>query len=127
MRYLAGTDSVHTTAAIADYLDERAGDDDAVTVVAAVPPDDPTATRDAQEALNVAPVRLAGIGEVETEIREGEPAPALLEAAADVDADEIVLGPYGGDPDAEPVVGSTVMAVLEAASRPVVVVPIPDV
>jgi len=54
MHYLAGTDSVHTTAAICDYLDDRATADDAVTVIAVAPSDDPTARRDAGEALNVA-------------------------------------------------------------------------
>jgi len=71
MHYLAGTDSVHTTAAICDYLDERATGDDTVTAIAVVPPDDPTARRDGDEALNVAPVRLATVGNVATERRSG--------------------------------------------------------
>jgi len=127
MQYLAGTDSVHTTAAICDYLTARATADDTVTVVAAIDPDDPTARRDGQEALNVAPVRLATVGTVDTDIREGDPAPTLLEAAADLEVDELVIGPYSGHPDAERRLGTTARRVLEGADRPVVVVSMPDI
>ncbi|TMT86850.1 universal stress protein [Haloterrigena sp. H1] len=126
MRYLAGTDSVHTTAAICDYLDDRATADDAVTVIAVAPSDDPTARRDAGEALNVATVRLAAVGDVETERRSGTPADVLCEAAADYDADELVIGTHGGGPDATREVGSSARRLLAAADRPVVVVPIPE-
>ncbi|WP_265107878.1 universal stress protein [Halosolutus halophilus] len=126
MRYLAGTDSVHTTAAICDYLDDRATADDEVAVVSIAPPDDPAAERDSQEALNVAPVRLTAIGSVETHLREGEPAAELLAAAGESDADEIVIGAHGGSPKATADVGSTARAVLANAARPVVVVPVPD-
>ena len=128
MHYLVGTASVHTTAAICDYLDERATADDTVTVVAVAPPDDATARRDAQEALNVAPVRLATVGEVRTELREddGEPAAVLLEEARAADADEILLTPREGTPDASPGVGTTARTVLEESSLPIVVVPAPE-
>jgi len=126
MDYLAGTDSVHTTAAICDYLDDRATVDDTVTVVAVAPSDDPTARRDCEEALNVAPVRLATVGNVETEVREGTPADELRTAAADADSDEIVIGAHSGDPDATRGLGSTARTLLETATRPVVVVPIPE-
>ena len=126
MHYLAGTDSVHTTAAICDYLDERATGDDTVTAIAVVPPDDPTARRDGDEALNVAPVRLATVGNVATERRSGPTADRLAEAAREFDVDEIVIGAHGGDPDATRALGSTARRVLEDANRPVVVVPIPE-
>lgn len=126
MHYLVGTDSVHTTAAVCDYLVDRAGTEDAVTVVAVVPSDDPTATRDCEEALNVATVRLTGVGEVETDLREGEPATTLLAAADETNADEIVLGPRRGSPDATADVGSTARAVLTDAEVPVVIVPAPE-
>lgn len=128
MHYLAGTTSVHTTAAICDYLDERATDDDTVTVVAVAPTGDATARRDAREALNVAPVRLATVGDVRTELREDDtdPARVLLEAAATVDADEVLIAPREGTPDASPGLGSTARALLEDASLPVVVVPAPE-
>lgn len=126
MQYLIGTDSVHTTAAICDYLDDRATADDEVAAVSIAPPDDAAAQRDGQEALNVAPVRLVAIGSVETELREGEPAAELLAAASEVEADEIVIGARSGRPDANADLGSTAQALLTNASCPVVVVPIPD-
>ena len=124
MHYLVGTDSVHATAAICDYLEGRATSDDAVTVVAAV--DETTTRQDAREALNVAPVRLATVGDVETDVREGAPADRLLEVAEAVDADELVVGSRSGRPDATAALGSTARAVLEDAARPVVVVPMPE-
>lgn len=124
MQYLVGTDSVHTTAAICDYLDERATTDDAVTVVAVV--DETTARQDAREALNVAPVRLATVGDVDTDVRDGAPADCLLEAADEIDADELVVGAHSGAPDTTRDLGSTAQSVLEDATRPVVVVPIPE-
>ncbi|MFA9416732.1 universal stress protein [Natrinema sp. HArc-T2] len=128
MHYLVGTDSVHTTAAICDYLDDRATGDDTVTVISVAPADDPTARRDADEALNVATVRLAAVGDVEIDRRSGSgtPADVLCEAATDCDADEIVIGTHSGDPDATPEVGSSTRRLLAVADRPVVVVPIPE-
>lgn len=126
MHYLAGTDSVHTTAAICDYFDERATGDDTVTAIAVVPPDDPTARRDGDEALNVVSVRLATVGDVATERRSGPPADTLAEAAKEFDVDEIVIGAHGGNPDATRELGSTARRLLEDAKRPVVVVPIPS-
>ncbi|WP_137291597.1 universal stress protein [Natronorubrum halophilum] len=127
MHYLVGTVSVHTTAAICDYLDERATSDDTVTVVAVTPTADATARRDAQEALNVAPVRLTTVGTVDTERRTdaGDPSAELLEAASAVDADEIVITPYSGVSNTPKTVGSTVRKLLENAPLPVVVVPGP--
>lgn len=124
MQYLVGTDSVHTTAAICDYLEDRATGDDSVTVIAAV--DDETARQDAREALNVAPVRLAAVGTVETEVRDGEPAAVLATVADEIDADEIVIGAHSGNPEATAELGSSAQALLETASRPVAVVPIPE-
>ena len=122
MHLLVGTASVHTTAAICDYLETRLTGTDDVRVVAAAEPGDETAERDGKEALNVAPVRLAAAGSVETEFREGSVVPELLEAAATVDADEIVVG--ASSADSEATVGSTTRTLLERTSRPVVVVPV---
>ncbi|MDG5820937.1 universal stress protein [Natronococcus sp. A-GB7] len=124
MQLLVGTDSVHATAAICDYLENRLTDIDDVRVVATAESGDGTAERDGKEALNVAPVRLAAAGSVETEFREGEAVSELLEAAAAVDADEIVVGASGAD--SAVAVGSTTRTLLERASRPVVVVPVPS-
>lgn len=128
MHYLVGTDSVHTTAVACDYLDERATAEDTVTVVAVVPPDatDAISRRDGEEALNVAPVRLATVEAVETDVLEGEPAETILETAADIEADEIVVGARSGAPDTPVGLGSTAAAIITDAARPVVVVPLPD-
>ncbi len=123
MQYLLGVDSVHTAAAICDYLGERTTAGDAVAAVAVAPPGDATARRDTEEALNVLGVRLTG---VDTELRTGEPAAELLAAAAAVDADELVVGSRSGEPGAETGLGSTVRRLLERADRPVVVVPVPE-
>jgi len=125
MHYLAGTDSVHATAAICDYLEERATGDDTVTVIAVAPPDEPTARRDADEALNVARVRLAAVPDVETERRSGTPADVLHAAATDRGADEIVITAHSDTPDATREVDARTREVLATADRPVVVVPMP--
>jgi len=121
MRYLLATDSVHTTAAACDYLQDRVGSDDGVRVVHVQSADDDA--RDGREALNVATVRLGAVADVDTEQRSGRPEAELLAAVEEFDADEIVLGVRGGDPGAESAVGSTTRAMLGDADRPVVVVP----
>ncbi len=113
-RFLLATDSVHATAAGCDYLAGRLTGDDAVIALTVLEGGEATSERDAADALNVATVRLPGA--VETERREGDPAPAILDAARDDDVDEVVLvAPESGAVD------STIGAVLEAADRPVIV------
>ncbi|MFP8954027.1 universal stress protein [Natrialbaceae archaeon A-arb3/5] len=126
MHYLVGTESVHTTAAICDYLDERLAPSDTVTVVAVVDSDEPSVRRDRQEALNVAPVRLAAAGAVETEVRDGTPADTLLDVADEEGIDEIVLGTQRWDGKASDSIGSTARAVLSETTRPVVLIPNDD-
>jgi hypothetical protein len=56
-------------------------------------------------------------------VRSGEPESALLEIAADVDADLVVVGSRGhGDP-ARPLLGSVARSVVHRARRPTLVVP----
>lgn len=125
MHYLVGTGSVHETASICDYLEERADADDVVTVVGVAHPDDDTARRDVREALNVAPVRLVAVDDVQTEFREttADPAAVLHEIGRDADVDEVVVTADGDDTSA---VDSTARSLLEGASWPTVVVPDPD-
>ncbi|WP_254767430.1 universal stress protein [Salinilacihabitans rarus] len=125
MHYLVGTDSVHATAAVCDYLAERATAADAVTVVGLAPPDDPGPRRDAEDALNVARGRLGGVGDLATDVRTGDPAAAVLEAAAERDPDEVVV-PGPGGPDEAGADGALAAAVVAEADRPVVVAPAPD-
>ncbi|SNZ18093.1 Universal stress protein family protein [Natronoarchaeum philippinense] len=125
MRYLLATDSVHTTAAACDYLQGRLDADDAVLAVHVRSPADEDA-RDGREALNVATVRLGAVAGLEIDQRTGSPAEELLAAADEWDAEELVLGARGGAPGTESAVGSTTRAVLDAATRPVVIVPQED-
>lgn len=121
--FLLATTSVHTTAAACDYLDGRLDADDTVMVLGVEEADAPE--RDVGDAVNVARARLA-LPTVWTERREGDPAEAIRDLAADVDADEIVIGPRHGSPDRaeQPGLGSTARAVTGASDRPVVVVPL---
>lgn len=118
MHRLVGTDSVHATAAICDYLEDELGETDDVTVVAPVEPSDETARRDGQEALNVASVRLVG-ADVETELREDAPGSVLCEVAAAIEPDEVIVG-------STDVLEPERRALLEAERWPVVVVPVSD-
>ena len=120
MRYLVATDSVHTSAAACDYLEERIADGDAVVgvAVAAAPEEE----RDRREALNVLRVRLPG-ADVGTELRHGDTAAELRDAVADRAADELLVGPRRGDPDADPALGDTARSLLAEPPVPVVVVP----
>jgi nucleotide-binding universal stress UspA family protein len=120
---LVGSASVHTTAAACDYLGPRLGPEDRVVIVGVASPG--MADRDVGDAANVARTRLVEPA-VETAIREGNPGDALLAAAREFEADEILLGATRGDPDAagEPP-GSTVTAMLAANEFTVTVLPSP--
>jgi hypothetical protein len=120
MHTVVGTASVHTTAAACDYL-SSAGAGEEVTLVTVT---EETAARDAGDAANVARTRLPGVA-VASVAREGEPAAAIQGVAAEREAERIVVGNARGDPEVagEPP-GSTVRALLGAADRPVVVVPV---
>jgi nucleotide-binding universal stress UspA family protein len=121
MQYLVATDSVHTTAAACDYLEDRLeGDSVAVVTVPG------TETRDADDALNVANARLLGHAEITTErlTADGAPASGILAVANDCDADVIVVGAHAGTPESGPEMGSTARQVIESADVPVVVVPL---
>lgn len=121
-RFLLATDSVHATAAACDYLGGRLTAGDGVIALAVADSDVP---RDAEDALNVATARLSALATVETTRAEGDPAEAVLEAAADRGVDEVVVGARGGSPGTTSGLGGTARAVLARASVPVVVVPVP--
>jgi len=121
--YLVATSSVHTTAAAADYLQDRIDpSEDSVVVVGVRTPD--SHDRDIGDAANVARSRLAVVMP-ETEIREGEPTTEVVSAIDDHDPDVVVIGANSGT-DGASGVGSTATAVLTQADRPVVVVPLPS-
>lgn len=122
MHYLVATDSVHTTAAACDYLDERLDGPgvDRVTVLTVTDGD----TRDAGDAANVARARLAGRATVEVADRAGDPAETILDAVEDLAADVLVLGARSGAPGADTDLGSTARAVLAGVPIPAVIVPV---
>lgn len=122
MRYLVATDSVHTTAAACDYLEDCLAQGDSVVVVT-IPGRE---SRDAEDALNVANARVLGLADVETRRLDADASPsnAILDAAEELDVDVIVLGTHAGMPDAEQSLGSTTSRVAERADVPVVVVPL---
>jgi nucleotide-binding universal stress UspA family protein len=67
-------------------------------------------------------IRDRGVA-TEVIVRSGEPAPTLLEIAADVDADLIVVGTRGrGDP-AQPLLGSVACTVVNQSRCPTLVLP----
>lgn len=116
------TSSVHVTAAAADYLQDRLDPaTDGVVVVAVREPDAPE--RDAGDAANVARSRLATAAPT-VETVDGDPTDALLDAVAEHDPDEVLIGPHRGVEGAAGL-GSTARALLDGADRPVVVVPLP--
>jgi nucleotide-binding universal stress UspA family protein len=121
--FLLATASVHTTAAACDYLGTRIDADDTVMVLGV---DDPgTDDRDLGDASNVARARLAP-ATVWTERREGDPSTEIMAVAADIEADEIVLGRRRGTPaqQGKPGLGTTAANVAAEADRPVVVLPV---
>ncbi len=121
--FLLATNSVHVTAAAADYLQKRldpAADDD-VIVVAVRDPDAPS--RDAGDAVNVARSRLAPFMPV-TETKDGEPVTEILAAVDEHDPDELLIGPNRGTDDSDGI-GSTARDLLTRVDRPVIVLPFP--
>jgi len=126
MHALVVTDSVHTTAAACDYLDSRLESDDRVSVIATAQPD----TRDADDALNVANARLLGHAEIETERlvldADEEVTSAIFGAVEERDPDIVVVGKHADGPNGDPSLGSAARALIEAATVPVVVVPVEE-
>jgi nucleotide-binding universal stress UspA family protein len=120
--FLLATNSVHVTAAAADYLQKRLdpADDDDIVVVAVRDPDAPS--RDAGDAVNVARSRLAGFMPA-TETKEGEPVAEILAAIDEHDPDELLIGPNRGTDDSDGI-GSTARDLLTRVDRPVIVLPL---
>jgi nucleotide-binding universal stress UspA family protein len=127
--YVVGTNSVHTTATLCDYLGTRVGDGDTVVVVNSLRGGDDTSSqdvRDGEDALNAAVSRLGERCTVETHqyVRANDPHEDLLEAAAEFDADELVIGVRKRNPTAKVVFGSTAQKILLNSPVPIAVVPL---
>jgi nucleotide-binding universal stress UspA family protein len=129
--YVLGTDTVDTSATLCDYLDRRIDPTDTVHAVNSLRGGDTTDAadvRDGEDAVNVVQSRLGTTATVETHqfVRGNDPVEDLLDHAADVDADELVIGVRKRNPTAKIVFGSTAQSVLLRSSRPVAVVPLTE-
>lgn len=130
--FVLGTNSVHHSAAIADYLDGRVGPNDEVHAINSQEGGDATSAedvRDGEDALNAIQSRLGDATTVETHqfVRGNDPAEDVLDYADDVDADEIVIGIRKRNPTAKVVFGSTAQKILLRSNRPMAVVPLQSV
>ncbi|SDM59960.1 Universal stress protein family protein [Halogranum gelatinilyticum] len=126
--FVLATNSVHTSAVLCDYLDDRLGEGDAVHAVNSHRGGDDTSAediRDGEDALNAVASRLSGVADVETHqfVREQSPAEDVLEYADEVDADEIVIGIRKRNPTSKVVFGSVAQDILLHSNRPMAVVP----
>lgn len=127
--YLVATNSVDTSAALCDYLQDRLTADDVVHAVNSLRGGDdtsPTDVREGEDALNVVNSRLLGEATVETHqfIRGSAPHEDLLAYAEEVDADELVLGIRKRNPTSKVVFGSTAQEILLNGNLPMVAVPL---
>lgn len=125
--YVLGTDSVHRSAELCDYLQERIDADDVVHAVnsrGGGEKTDAEAVRDGEDALNAVRSRLGAFCTVETHqfARGDDPATDLIQCVEDADADELVVGLENRDPTVA--FGRTVRGVLRDANVPVAVVPL---
>ena len=127
--FVVATDSVHTSAAICDYLFDRVAEDDTVHAINSPPDDDsgdaaPEAIRDGKDALNAVASRLAAVTTVETEqLRGGTAAEDIRSVSERVGADEIVLGVQTPTDRPSDSMGDVAEELLHNADRPIVVVP----
>jgi len=125
--FVVATDSVHTSAALCDYLFDRIDEADTVYAINSIHDAnaDPEAIRDGKDALNAVASRLAAVTTVETEqfSRGNVPAEDILSFSETVDADEIVLGVRKPTETSKVAIGSVSEQVLLHSDRPMAVVP----
>ena len=125
--FVVATDSVHTSAALCDYLFDRVDDADTVYAINSIHDEDadPEAIRDGKDALNAVASRLAAATTVETEqfSRGNVPAEDICSFSEAVDADEIVLGVRKPTETNKAAIGSVSEQVLLHSDRPMAVVP----
>jgi nucleotide-binding universal stress UspA family protein len=127
--YVVATDHVDTSARLCDYLIDRVEPDDEVYAVNSLPGGEDSDSRDArdgEEALNVIFSRLGGFTAVDTTQLPGGNAPHedVLDRAAEVDADELVVGIRQRAPAESGAFGGFTTQLLRLADRPVVAVPL---
>jgi nucleotide-binding universal stress UspA family protein len=125
--FVVATDSVHTSAALCDYLADRVSEADTVHAINSHHDEDadPEAIRDGKDALNAVASRLAAVTTVETEqfTRGNVAAEDILSFSEAIDADEIVLGVRKPTDTSKVAIGSVTEQVLLHSDRPMAVVP----
>ncbi len=111
--FVAATNSVHTSAALCDYLFDRVGSEDTVHAI------------NSHLALNAIYSRLGAATTVETHqfVRGNVPAEDILSFTEAVDADEIVIGVRKPTATSKVAIGSVTEQVLLHSSRPMAVIP----
>ena len=127
--YVVATDHVDTSARLCDYLIDRVGPDDDVHATNSLLGEDESGThdiRDGEEALNVIFSRLGGFTTVETRqfVRGNDAHEDVLRLAAEVEADELVIGIRQRSRTSKVVFGSSARRILRQSDRPVVAVPL---
>ncbi len=126
--FVVATNSVHTSAALCDYLIDRVTEDDTIHAINSHLSEDdagPEAIRDGQDALNAIYSRLGAVATVETQqlIRDNVPAEDILSVTEELDADEIVIGVRKPTPTSKVAIGSVTEQVLLHSTRPMAVIP----
>ena len=125
--FVVATDSVHTSAALCDYLVDRVGESDTVHAINSLhdADADSAAIRDGQDALNAVASRLTAVTSVETEqfTRGNVPAEDILSYSGTIDADEIVIGVRKPSATSKAAIGSVTEQVLLHSDRTMAVVP----
>ncbi|ELZ93973.1 stress response protein [Haloferax mucosum ATCC BAA-1512] len=127
-----GTNSVHSSAELCDYLARRIEAGDVVHVVNSHQGGDQTDSddaRDGEDAMNVVTSRLGDLVSIETHqyIRGNDPAEDILRCAREQNADEIVIGVRKRNPTSKIVFGSTAQDVLLNSNIPMAVIPLEKV
>lgn len=123
--FVVGTDGEATSERLADYLEERAGDDDTVYAVNSLHGDDQTDQSEIDagaEALELIEERIGA--ETHQLIRGNSPQEDLLQFASEHDADEFVIGIRKRSPTGKVLFGSTAQDLLLETDIPTVTVPL---
>lgn len=128
--FVVATDSTDASAQICDYLDGRVESGDSVHAVNSKRGGDETTAEEVrlgEDALNVVSSRLGAVATVETHqfIRGNAPQEDILEHAASVEADEIVITLRRRTPAGKALFGSVAQSVMLNSERPVVSIPRP--
>lgn len=128
-RLLVGTDSKEDSEEFADYLRAVCDEHDSVYVVNSLPGGDQTSSDEIAEgtaAIEAIEDNLADVTAVETDqfVRGNQPIEDLIQAAAEWDADEYVIGIQKKSAVGKVLFGSTAQNVLLETDLPVRCVPL---